>query len=286
MRDNYFLLSQATTFIFSVILAYSSWWLPWKANITSTRILDIAKSSLLDFATPIPWIPALSILYILLLIKSEKFSKKASDCEQAHVDLTRISEKFSQESEDHRYTRENYYKSVQASLKYMLTQNITGFDDDCRVSIFKIDSENHSLFRNIFRYAPQQRYNAAGRDTLPASEGLIGLAWQTTGTAHFSSEHSCDSEEFKNALAIKLDGGGASTPPSSLRMQSKEFFVKSLSDHDDDVRVGVIVFECTNVGKLRTVAIEKLLTDEALTISRLVKYLGVLDEVLNPYDTR
>ncbi|OAN73888.1 hypothetical protein A8B81_07235 [Sulfitobacter pontiacus] len=139
------------------------------------------------------------------------------------------------------------------------------------------------MFRNIFRYAGQHRFSENGRDAIPVSQGLIGLAYATTGLRSFRTEFEFDSDDYWDALRECLSEAPLSLPPKTVRMRSKHLVAKAITDHITGKQVGVIAYESINADELDEDGITKHLADEDQNISRFISHLAKLDSDLNPF---
>ncbi|WP_139176558.1 hypothetical protein [Jannaschia faecimaris] len=283
MKNWWFLGSHVASIVFALFSAFISWWLPWRASIIDARIVEVAKSSALDFTTPLPWLGVIVFLWILSVVKSHEFRQKVRDFEKLSDNYDLLETDYYEETEGHRETKESYYASLRSSLRYILTQTSTGFSERCRVTVYRLHDADTKMFRNIFRHAPQHRFNEPGRDAIPVSEGVVGLAYATSALQNFRSEEAFGSEEYVAKLENFLESANIKNPRLNTRMPSQQIVCKTISDLNTGFQVGVVVYECMDPDALNVDGIMALLTQEDQNISRFVSHLAVLDADFNPF---
>jgi len=283
LKNSSFIIVNLSAIAFALNTALLSWWLPWRAELDEVRLSEVLKRDFLDFQTPIPWLAVVVIVWGFSLIKSEQFNKALGDY-AALADNYDLQERdLMEESEAHWDTKHSYYASLASSLKYILTSPKTGFSDNSRVTVYRTHAANQKMFRNIFRYAGQHRFSENGRDAIPVSQGLIGLAYATTGLRSFRTEFEFDSDDYWDALRECLSEAPLSLPPKTVRMRSKHLVAKAITDHITGKQVGVIAYESINADELDEDGITKHLADEDQNISRFISHLAKLDSDLNPF---
>lgn len=259
-----------------------AWWVPWKALQSDLRVSEVIKSSALNLASPLPWLALITVAWIYSVYKSREFSDRLQDYENLRDSYDLMDKDYYDETEAHRETKESYYKSLKSSLQYILCQVETGFTENCRVSVYRIDENDHAVFRNIFRFAHQHRYRDPGRDEIPISQGIVGLSYATSSLQELKTDHRFGSNEYIVELNALLYETGIDMPPDNTRMPSLHVLAKPIKDITSGDQVGVVVYESTTSQCLKQEDISNLLTQEDQNIARFVKHLAVLDAEFNP----
>lgn len=285
MRNWFFLASHILSAGITLLVAFISFWVPWKASQANLLIKDVVKSSALDFASPLPWLGMLIVAWFYSIYRSKEFSERLHDYEKLRDNYDLMDKDLYDETEAHQETKESYYKSLKSSLKYILCQAETGFSENCRVSVYRIDENDHEVSRNIFRFASQHQYNSPGRDEIPIDQGIVGLSYATSSLREFKTEKPFGDAEYKSELDSALSENGIKMPPNDTRMPSRHVLAKPISDITSGDQVGVVVYESTTSQCLKKDKIEDLLRQEDQNVSRFVKHLAVLDAEFNPRST-
>ncbi len=184
------------------------------------------------------------------------------------------------ETQEHGESQRNYFDSLSEALRYLLAGEHVGFDETCRVTIYRLQNHSPEFLKRIFRFSNHNAYDAEGRFQIPISEGLVGVAWRNHGSVDY--EYLGEPDGAAEHLRDFLAACGGKVPECLLSMPSKCFVIRAIEDLDSRRRIAVVVFESTENGKLKPESIDKLFAREGMPLCRLVKHRGALDGKLNP----
>ncbi|MEO1985934.1 MAG: hypothetical protein ABGX47_04665, partial [Martelella sp.] len=274
----------------SLALAVLTFWLGfWLKDVltpnedgTSKVLTDVLKGNVLNFNTPIPYYIFTLILSFLGRIDGFFNRYFLGQLEEKEREMEDIRNRLRSETQAHEDSKKSYLETIHSALKYLLTAENTGFDNSCRVTIYKLQSDSDDCLQQIFRSSPNHHYESKGRIKVPTSEGVVGAAWGNHGVKEFSCDLDPNSPEFLDKMKEAIGNEGCALPNQELSMPSRHYYARAFSDHDYPRRIGIVVYESTAVGTLKSVEIEKMLNLKSLDVSRLVKHLGVLHEEFNP----
>lgn len=186
------------------------------------------------------------------------------------------------EMQEHGETKRSYYDTLTTGLKNLLASPSVGFDETCRVTVYRMQSDNDRVFKRVFRYSKNHKFRHEGRVKVPIDEGFVGVAWGNHGETEFLSTEKFGSAEFDAAILGTLQKAQCANPPSDLSMPSTHFYAKAVEDPTHGRRAGIVVYESTDLEKLNAKEIRDLMTNETLAVSRYVLHLGILDSEFNP----
>ena len=198
----------------------------------------------------------------------------------AYGENAKLQSNLRNETQDHGESQRNYFDSLSEALRYMLTGEHIGFDETCRVTIYRLQNNSTEFLKRIFRFSNHNAYDAEGRFQIPISEGLVGVAWRNHGIVDY--EYVGEPDGAAEHLRAFLTEHGGKVPECALSMPSKCFVIRAIEDLDSRRRIAVVVFESTQNGKLQPENIDKLFAREGMPLCRLVKHRGALDGKLNP----
>ncbi|QFS96289.1 hypothetical protein FIV06_02585 [Labrenzia sp. THAF191b] len=249
--------------------------------------LDFAYSAIFDnirnFSTPVPYL--LIFIFISTFGRVESFFNRYQYGKYGILQSKNMAtEKFlRKETQSHADTKSSYFDALADTLKYILTNEVTGFDHRCRVTVYRKqhDDDEHFL-RQIFRHSPVLLHEQNGRFRIPSNQGVVGAAWLNHGVKEFSSEHPPDSEEFRNEMNAALQNEGCTHPEGPLSMASKHYYARALRDNEGGQRIGIVVYESTETGVLKVAGIDQVLDGESLDVARFVRLRGILHSEFNP----
>lgn len=187
------------------------------------------------------------------------------------------------EAQQHAETKISYYDTLGRALKYLLTSDGTGFNHNCRVTIYRKQFDDDEKFlRQIFRYSQTRVFEQNGRFRIPADEGVVGAAWHNHGVKEFSCDSDPNSDEFIEEMNASLESEDCQHPSSELSMPSKHYYARAFEDNESGQRIGIVVYECTKVGVLDIAGIDQVLDGETLDVARIIRHRGILDREFNP----
>lgn len=192
---------------------------------------------------------------------------------------------FDQEQEDHSETRRYYYDSLQDHLVNLFVSKLTCFDDTCRASVYRFDSESN-LLRMVFRYAPVNRYHSKGRVAFPVSEGFAGAAWAAADHLSASFKEKPGSPKYCREINNFLKVYGASIEQgviARLRMKSCCYFGYSIRDVNSGQKFAILILESVKADQLNPAEILQAFPGQANQMAKYVKHMVALDSLLNPF---
>lgn len=253
-------------------------WLPEKVNALPeapgiVEHFKIVLNHSTDFTSPSPYF--VFSLVLMLAGSLEVFTNR-----YWYGEYGSLQKRLRDETQNHGESQKNYFDSLGEALRYMLAGDSVGFDKSCRVTIYRLQKNSTGFLKRIFRYSEHRAYMDNGRFSIPASEGLVGLAWNNHGKVTF--EYTKFGKAADQELQSFLKANGGTAPTCSLSMPSSSFVIRAVEDLDSRQRIAIVVFESVKKDVLREGAIDALLDREGKALSRLIKHLGALDGKFNP----
>jgi hypothetical protein len=253
-------------------------WLPNKIGTNSEESgilahLEVIFNHLLHFTTPVPYF--VFSLIVVIIGSLESFFNR-----YLYGENDKVQKLLRDETQNHGESQRNYFDSLVEALRYLLAGEGVGFDESCRVTIYRLQNNSTSYLKRIFRHSKHRAYNDEGRFRIPVAEGLVGVAWNNHGKVDFEHNKSGRGADQEMQAFLKSEGGTA--PTCDLSMPSRSFIIRAIEDLDSSRKIAIVVYESTKNGVLHVKAIDALLDREGKSLSRLVKHLGALDGKLNP----
>lgn len=262
-------------------------WLPAKlAGSEPPSPFVVIFKNLLSFETPVPYIAGILCLGVWGTFNGRRIRVELDELRAKKDRLPKLEDELRKEKQAHAESKSSYSESLKSALQFMLCSEATGFDHQCRVSIYRRQTSVDDKMRLIFRFSEHHSYKVDGRLTLPMDEGVVGAAWKNHGVKHVTCEHPPDSQEFRDHMKTELGNENCALPAGQRSMPTKEFYAKALQDHDTGNRIAVVVFEATEVGRLNIATIDSILANQTLDVTRFVKHLGRLDLEFAPKSGR
>jgi len=260
----------------------------WASSLKLTKgqefseLLEASKMHCWDWSSPVPYF--IATLLISLAGRVEGFWNRyqRGNLEAKVSEIHSLTKNLRAEAQDHSQSKASYMETLESALRYCLTSAETGFNHNCRVTIYKRQDGSEGTLRQIFRHSEQHAYTRNGRIGVPVGEGVVGAAWNNHGEMEVSIDHDPSTEIFRTKMSAELAKHNCEAPTGKLSMPSRHFFAMKLEGHDRRERVGIVVYECTKVEALKAVGIKKAITEDMLNVSRMVKHLGVLRSEFQP----
>lgn len=234
---------------------------------------ELLWTNTFDFSTPVPFF--VFSLIIAFAGAVEIFWNRYTYGENSKLKL-----RLRDEVQNHGESQRNYFDSLFEALRYMLASDAIGFDDTCRVTIYRLQNNSSEHLKRIFRFSSHHSYNEGGRFQIPIAEGLVGLAWSNHGRIEY--EYRGDPEGANDHLRDYMAAWQGRAPSCELSMPSRSFIIRAVEELESRRRVAVVVYESTSNDRLRLETIDNLFAREGIVLCRLIKHLGALDGKLNP----
>ena len=230
---------------------------------------------LLHLDTPVPWL----LVFLALTVVS---AVRVGWVRRRNGSLIEIEGRLRSEIQSHGETKLSYHGTLVEALRFTLTRGDLGFDEKCRVTVYRKSEGDSDRLKRIFRHSRYLAYQENGRISIPNSEGIVGAAWHNAGKKEFKTEADHGSAEYIAEIDEALRIEGIPRTDVDLSMPTRHFVAHAIQDHDRTERVGVIVYESVDPDKLDAAAIDQLIAQDMLDISRLLKYLAALDGEISP----
>lgn len=274
-----------STFGLAVTTVFIGTWTSGQELTSGQEFSDLINSFAINFSnwdTPVPYF--LLNLTVSILSRLEGFLNRYryGQLEQKQKTITDLEKQLRAETQSHSESKKSYMSTIENALTYRLTTQTTGFDHRCRVTIYKKQEGVENTLRRIFRHSPNRQFEEEGRISVPMDQGVVGAAWNNHGEKEVEINHDPSSEVFRSKMQSELSPQGCSVPNTQLSMPSKHFFAMKFEDHDSGNRIGIVVFESTELDILSLQGMKDVLSADILNISRLIKHLGVLRAEFNP----
>lgn len=90
------------------------------------------------------------------------------------------------------------------------------------------------------------------------------------------------SPDFVAAMNACLEKEGCLHPDGALSMPSRHYYARAFSDNESGQRIGIVVYESTEVSVLNVAGIDHVLDGQMLDVTRLIRHRGILDQEFNP----
>jgi hypothetical protein len=189
------------------------------------------------------------------------------------------------EKEYHRETKESYIEDMCKYILHILPLDAIGFDNNCRVTIYRKISSDEAHLREVFRHAGQPRFQSGGRVKIPSSQGIVGLVWNAVDQTYFVANNDPSNLRAHNKDCkdhCKPNNYRPETVPSGLRMPCLSYYARRLTSTQG--RMAVIVLESLDKNRF-----DAGVCDEAfkLIMSDLLGACNILcslDGQFNPVD--
>lgn len=281
------ILETIATLALAVLPILIAWWLRAVLAEGSDLItFDMVISALADnwknFRSPLPYF-CIALIFALVgridgFINRYYLGelKKTKDDIQCEKDLLR------DEVQAHAESKSSYLETLGNALKYLLTSKETGFDHRCRVTIYRLQNDHDSYLRQIFRHSPAKIYEENGRFRIPINEGVVGAAWGYQGVKEFEHDSDPTSDEFIDEMNRMLVHEKCQHPHVELSMPTRHYYARAFQDHNTGRRIGVVVYECTDLGVLDRSGIDRVLDTQTLDVTRMIRHLSNLHREFNP----
>lgn len=237
--------------------------------------VEILKRNMFDLGAPPIWF-LISVALVLFGAVENFFNR------YCYGELAEKEGELRTEKQEHGETKRTYHATLISALKNRLASEVAGFDETCRVTIYRRQDDAAQALKRIMRYSAQRKWEQAGRVKIPIDEGVVGAAWNNQGWEEFSHESDPNSQEFQDAMAQRLGEHSCRVPEGELSMPTKHYYARAVDDHQDGHRVAIVVFESCEANKLKKGKIDEMMTNEQLEVSRLIMHLGALDGEFNP----
>lgn len=245
-------------------------------------VVETLLGNILSFDTPVPYYAIALVVALIGRIDAFRNRYKLGELQTLDSKLEASDLEKRKESQAHAESKSSYLETLGSALQYLLTTEGTGFDYRCRVTIYRRQKDDDDHLGQIFRHSPTLIYEQNGRIRIPVNEGVVGAAWCNHGVKEFEKDAAPNDEAFIEEMDQSLAVENCSTPTVELSMPSKHLYARAFTDHETGRRVGIVVYECTEIGVLKREGIDKVLDQEALSVSRLIRHLGVLHSEFNP----
>ncbi|WP_323802814.1 hypothetical protein [Sulfitobacter litoralis] len=266
----------------AVLGLMTSFWLSEQISLSAEQsppvtlsYLDVMIANIFNFGEPL-------VYFVIAIVISLITSSEGIFNRYHYGERRKIEASLRMEKQEHGTTKRNYYETLAARLKNLLATRAVGFDETCRVTVYRKQAAQDLEFKRVFRFSRNHKFCNEGRVKVPIDQGFIGIAWANHGEKEFSISDNFGTARYNAQLAKEMEHASCTVPPSDLSMPSKHFYAKAVDDLSNGKRVGIVVFESTDADKLDTVAINQLMVSETLEVSRCVRHLGVLDSEFNP----
>jgi len=244
--------------------------------------MDALGENVTNFDTPVPYFWICLLVALLGRVDGFRNRYRLGGFEGVEGDLASAKVQLRGEAQAHADSKRSYLETLRNALKYLLTSNGIGFDHRCRVTIYRLQGQDDRHLHQIFRHSPTLKFEKDGRIRVPIDEGIVGAAWGNHGVKEFKSDADPSSDDFTSEMDAVLNPEGCESPNAKLSMPSKHYYARAFTDHETGRRVGIVVYECTNIEVLDCAEIDKVLDGEALDVSRMIRHLGVLHGEFNP----
>lgn len=286
---NYWLpiLEAIATVAIAFLTVFLGIWLTEALADQTENLIQLALKAIwaskLDFATPVPWLGI--SLFVSLAGRVEGFINRywRGQLAEARSKLTQKDEEHRREAQGHAETKSSYFNTLGNALMFLLTADATGFNHNCRVTIYrKQHDEDDQYLKQIFRHSPTMSFDQNGRFRIPADQGVVGAAWRNHGAKEFECDLDPASEEFIAKMNACLQNEGCEHPTGPLSMPSRHYCARMFRDNESGQRIGIVVYECIEVGVLNVAGIDQVLNGQMLDVTRLIRHRGILDQEFNP----
>jgi len=251
-------------------------------NLTQLA-LEAIWASKFDFSTPVPWLGG--SLLVSLAGRVEGFINRywRGQLAEARSKLTQKDSEHRQEAQEHAETKSSYFDTLGNALKFLLTSAGTGFNHECRITTYrKQQDDDERYLKQIFRHSPTMVYERNGRFRIPADQGVVGAAWRNHGVKEVKCDMDPTSPDFVAAMNACLEKEGCLHPDGALSMPSRHYYARAFSDNESGQRIGIVVYESTEVSVLNVAGIDHVLDGQMLDVTRLIRHRGILDQEFNP----
>lgn len=219
-----------------------SW--PEMLNILPALLLALWGGLITQLPEWLKWvIPAVAtVIMVVSYIFIFKKNKSLTKCEATIEEQGRKIQ--AQESSLEKFGQEN--AALFNYVLYILSKNI-GLKDTDRISVYKKSREK---FVTIGRYSLNPNYSDIRRSSIPTSEGFIGKALVNgeclvvgIEEPYKKKKDSPYNEKIKSCCNITDD------VLEAIRMKSRFYYCKALTDQTGMERTSVIVIESTNANR-------------------------------------
>lgn len=194
-------------------------------------------------------------------------------------------QEFKREQENHAETQQYYYHSIHDHLVSLFASKLACFDDTCRASVYRYDSDSN-LLRMVFRYARFSRYESTGRVAFPANEGFAGAVLAAGDHLFASFTEKPGSPKYCKEVNLFLKAYGTSIDASviaRLRMKSYCFFGLAIRDVESGQKFAILILESVKRDQLDQAEILRVFADQKNQMAKYVKHIVALDSQLNPF---
>lgn len=295
------LLSSITTVGFAAIGISASPWLT-KIDCATGYFSDKKVENACDifsswyiliwnWRSPHFWFAVCTLLAIVASLKSFMTARKIRKTQKQNseyiANLASLDNLLAQERDEHAQTKTSYLSDIQRYMQKALPLDEIGFDDSCRVSIYREIPNNNAELKQIYRYARQPEYAQAGRIKIPSNEGVAGVVWNTLRTSSFT----CDAPpknkkhgtEFKRHYQGSIPDYETKAPPRHLKMPSRSFvgYRLCMPGRPDD-RMAIIIIESISKNKFNAQFIYDTFDRDKIEIERITSIVSHLDAEFRP----
>jgi hypothetical protein len=160
--------------------------------------------------------------------------------------------------------RDAVSRAVEEHLAVMLYE--LGFGVGERVSLYAVDP-GLSRFSRSARYSANPSLRDGGAMHLPLDQGVLGKAL-AEGHYRVSLQFSTESERHREHATVGLLS--STTRVRGLRMRSKEYFAFALKDPVTNSFGAVIVWESTDVGKMKYARVKSIMASRGEPLMRML----------------
>ncbi len=281
------ILEAIATLAIAVLTVLLGVWLTEELSAQSGNLVELALaciwSSKFDASSPVPWLGASLVVSLIGRIEGLINRYWLGQLTTANAKLAQKDGEHRQEAQDHAETKGSYFETLGNALMFLLTTDATGFNRDCRITIYrKQHDDDDQYLKQIFRHSPTMAFEKNGRFRIPADQGVVGAAWRNHGVKEFECDLDPTSEEFIAKMNECLEKEGCEHPTGPLSMPTRHYYARAFRDNESGQRIGIVVYECVEVGVLNVAGIDQVLDGQMLDVTRLIRHRGILDQEFNP----
>lgn len=280
------LLQILSVAIFAVMSLWFGAWYPDAQKALQTEVVTnpdfwlVCKSNV-SWTTPVVWVALLPFVTILSGVSSLVSLARLKSLEVKE-------EEFKLEQEDHSDTQKYYYESIQDNLKYAICDQIPGFSDQCRASIYRVDNDSQK-FRLVYRFSKIQRFSEKGRYSLPLREGFLHAAYSDGDSLCMSNLPPKNAKKgaYFKAVSAFLAQYATSIPQATLNgltMDSRCYYAYSIRDAGRaNAKFAILILESLEPTQFNQQVLDGVLANNIQNIQHYVRHIAHLDSKLNPY---